>query len=186
MRSVWNYRAKCLPAYAARIGISISIIALISWLYIIPYIYPEEKDIDYRNVLNMAVDGDEFWVARAQEQGLSAHLNHNDTELISSLTVDARGHKTCGDFFVLWPGDCIASHDYLDERMRTLSAQMVVMNATLNFFTTNINGCTWDKYPGLKIRTFNATEELISYGFSPLLPIMNRCKYDDYYFLIIK
>ena len=175
MLGAWNFRFKSLTAQMNRIGIAISIIVLISWMIIIPYVYPKEKQSDYRNVSNMSVDSDEFWLARAQDQGLSAKGFANDTTLLSASFVDTTGHKTCGDFFVLWPGDCIESHNYLDERMRTLSAQMVVMNATLNFFTTDTRGCSWDKYPGVKIQVFNATEELISYGFSTLLPIINRC-----------
>ena len=175
MLGSWNFRFRNLTAQTNRIGIVISIIIILSWTLIIPYVYPKEKKADYRNVLNMSVDSDEFWVARAHGQGLSASRFANDTTLLSANTVDAAGQKTCGEFFVLWPGDCIESHNYLDERMRTLSAQMVVMNATLNFFTTDTRSCSWDKYPGVKIRVFNATEELISYGFLPLLQIINRC-----------
>ena len=124
----------------------------------------KEADVNYRKVMNMAVEGDEFWVASARDQGLSS----NDT------TVHAAKKETCGDFFVVWPGDCVESHDYLDERMRTLSAQMIIMKSTVHFFTTDLTRCDWDKYSGVTVRLFNATEELVSHGFGPLLPIIER------------
>ena len=129
----------------------------------------KEAELSYRNVLNMAVDGDEFWVARAREHGFQTAISANDSELIHHLQV---GKKTCNNFFVIWPGDCLKSHSYLDERIRTLSSQMVVMNSSLTFFTTNLLGCTWEQYASVKVELFNATEELTTHGFSDVIPIM--------------
>lgn len=129
----------------------------------------KEAELSYRNVLNMAVDGDEFWVARAREHGFQTAISANDSELIHHLQV---GEKTCNNFFVIWPGDCLKSHSYLDERIRTLSSQMVVMNSSLTFFTTNLLGCTWEQYACVKVELFNATEELTTFGFSDVIPIM--------------
>ena len=129
----------------------------------------KEAELSYRNVLNMAVDGDEFWVARAKEHGFQTAISANDSELIHHLQVDK---KTCNNFFVIWPGDCLKSHSYLDERIRTLSSQMVVMNSSLTFFTTNLLGCTWEQYACVKVELFNATEELTTHGFSDVIPIM--------------
>ena len=45
----------------------------------------KEAELSYRNVLNMAVDGDEFWVARAKEHGFQTAISANDSELIHHL-----------------------------------------------------------------------------------------------------
>jgi len=72
----------------------------------------------------------------------------------------------CKDFFAVWPGDCVKSFSYMTERLRVLSAQMAVMNATLTFFTTDTKGCTaFAQYPHVVVKKFNATEELVSHGF---------------------
>jgi hypothetical protein len=132
----------------------------------------KEKTVNYRNVLNMAVNGDEFWLAGDQDQGFLTPPTDNGT---NSFSADIhKNQQTCRNFFVIWPGDCIKSYDYLDERMRTLSAQMTVMNSTLTFFTTDTKGCSWEKYAGVRVRLFNATEELLAHGFSEVLPIMDK------------
>lgn len=132
----------------------------------------KEQSVNYRNTLNMAIDGNEFWIEKDKERGYQHVDSDKDVKLLSdNSTVH---HSTCKDFFVIWPGDCIESHDYLDERIRTLSAQMIVMNSTLNFFTTDVKGCIWDVYSKVKVVLFNATQELELQGFQSVLGIIDR------------
>lgn len=157
-----------------RIALVICLLASILLLYNLfdVFIYKEkESETNFTNDLNMAIDGNEFWLARAKDQGLRMSTELGDTGLklpTTNLT------KTCKDFFVVWPGDCLEKQSDLDDRMRTLSAQMTVMNTTLTFFTTDLKGCFWEQYDRIKVALFNATEELVNYGFSEVLPVMNR------------
>jgi hypothetical protein len=51
---------------------------------------------------------------------------------------------------------------------------MVVMNATLHFYTTDINGCTdFARYGGITVEWFNATDELVRNGFQESLPYID-------------
>jgi hypothetical protein len=162
----------CLRAKPTRTKAVLALIttSILFWYFLDAFLAEREEIVNYRNVLNMAVDGNEFWSAREREQGLSKSTRDKDL-IIEDNHIEKR---ICKSFFVLWPGDCVESHEYLDERMRTLSAQMSVMNATLNFFTTDLKECSWDKYTGINIRVFNATEELLLQGFAEVLPYIDK------------
>lgn len=163
-------RTKYVSATRGKAVIALLTIFLLLWFFLKDFLAERDEIINYRNVLNMGVDGNEFWSARDREQGLSKSTG--DKDLIME-----RNHvekRICKDFFVLWPGDCVESHQYLDERMRTLSAQMSVMNATLSFFTTDSKECSWDRYTGIIVRVFNATEELLLQGFAEVLPYIDK------------
>ena len=160
-------------SFVVRLIVGIIFSAAVLRFFITSDIYGTKEPVaNYRNVLSMAIDGDEFWTARAREQGLQTSLSKDRPGSTSHITDSNR--KTCQDFFVTWPGDCIESHSYLDVRMRTLSAQIVVMNSTLTFFTSDLKGCTWDRYAGIRVALYNATEELITGGFSEQLPIIAK------------
>ena len=171
-RQSWHV-ARFSLSFVVRLLVAVIFSAFLLRFFITSDIYgTKEPEANYRNVLSMAVDGDEFWIAQAKEQGLQRNFPKDRPRLTSDINDSNK--KTCRDFFVTWPGDCIESHSYLDVRMRTLSAQMVVMNSTLTFFTSDLKGCTWDRYAGVRVALYNATEELISGGFSAVLPIIAK------------
>ena len=133
---------------------------------------------------DMAVNGSDLWDLVAQSQGMlgredniSGNGNNNNPVPLMALTGALTGATdavkrqdaslgVCKDFFAVWPGDCVKSFPYMTERMRVLSAQMAVMNATLTFFTTDTTGCmAFAKYPHVVVTKFNATEELLDHGF---------------------
>jgi hypothetical protein len=163
-------RTKYVSAIKTKAVIALITIFLLLWFFLKDFLAERDEIVNYRNVLNMGVDGNEFWSARDREQGLSKSTGDKDL-VMEENHVEKR---VCKDFFVLWPGDCVESHQYLDERMRTLSAQMSVMNATLSFFTTDSKECSWDRYTGINVRVFNATEELLLQGFAEVLPYIDK------------
>jgi len=85
----------------------------------------------------------------------------------------------CQGFFALWPSDCVDRFEELDEKMRTLSAQMVAMNSSLTLFVTAGKQCEFP-YPSIEVQVFNATELLVSMGFSEAFPIMDTWKKTRY------
>jgi hypothetical protein len=171
-RQSWH-AARFSLSFVARLLVLVIFSAFLLRYFITSDIYgTKEPMASYRNVLSMTIDGDEFWIARATEQGLRRKFSREKTGLTSDINDSDK--RTCRDFFVTWPGDCIESHSYLDVRMRTLSAQMVVMNSTLTFFTSDLKGCTWDRYAGIRVALYNATDELITGGFSEMLPIIAK------------
>jgi hypothetical protein len=156
-----------------RIALVVCLLASILLLYNLADVSiqtEKESETNFKNDLNMDIDGDEFWTARAKDQGLQTSTELGDTGLKYPTNLT----KTCKNFFVVWPGDCLEKSSDLDDRMRTLSAQMMAMNTTLTFFTTDLKGCVWEQYDHIKVALFNATEELIDYGFSEVLPVMNK------------
>ena len=157
---VFNQRRICDRPFFQRIRMAaaISFVVLLFWIYGSPAVFRREHVVvEHRNVDNMAIGGNEFWTAKDESHFLLDHEKSvaskaseryvDDNDLVTAYTADTAINKICSDFFVLWPGDCIKSQDMLDERMRTLSAQMTVMgNSTLHFFTTDKTGCNWEKY----------------------------------------
>jgi hypothetical protein len=113
---------------------------------------------------------------RAGEQGLvSQSADFVDVDLIARRN----NVKTCENFFSLWPSDCLDGFEELDERLRVLSAEMLVMNATATLFVTDMKGCNF-QYPAIQVKSFNATEQLVSHGFSEAFPKMamwNKSRY---------
>ena len=87
--------------------------------------------------------------------------------------------QVCDDFFALWPSDCVDKFSELDEKMRVLSAQMSAMGSNLTLFVTDSKQCDFP-YPGISTQTFNATELLVSMGFSVAFPIMDTWKKTRY------
>jgi hypothetical protein len=60
--------------------------------------------------------------------------------------------NTCIDFFSVWPSDCTVDKEKdLEVRIRVLSYQMVIMNATLTLFVTSTSGCIIN-YPNIIIK----------------------------------
>ena len=174
LRPTWNMWTKTWPLkfrFAAVICLLTSILLLHNFTDVFRQ-NERETEVNFKNDLNMAIGGDEFWLARAKEQGLQVSAAVGDTGL--NYPTSASFKKTCKDFFVVWPGDCVEKHSDLDARIRTLSAQMTVMNSTLTFFTTDLKGCFWEQYDHIKVALFNATKELVAYGFSEVLPVMNK------------
>lgn len=97
----------------------------------------------------------------------------HDYTSVSALKADEWG--VCQGFFALWPSDCVDRFEELDEKMRTLSAQMVAMNSSLTLFVTAVKQCEFP-YPSIEVQVFNATELLVSMGFSEAFPIMDKWK----------
>ena len=139
----------------------------------------DENNQQYRrSYVNMPLDGSEFWDVIAARQGLTNQDKETDGHVLlisSNSSITSSSMSCCQDFFAVWPGDCIDSFSYLNERLRALSAQMVVFNATLTVFTTDFTGCTtFSRYPKIHVEKFNATDELLRHGFSDAMSLINQ------------
>jgi len=119
-------------------------------------------------LLDMPLTGSRLW---DDKRSFHAYKSGNQ-EAYKSLTPYS---KTCNGFFALWPSDCVNRFEELDEKMRVLSAQMTAMGSNLTLFVTAPKQCSFP-YPGVGVRVFNATDLLISMGFSDALPIMATWK----------
>lgn len=75
----------------------------------------------------------------------------------------------CNQFFSVWPSDCTGdSNKDLKVRVKLISLQMVIMNATFTLFVTSLNGCNIE-YPNIIIKEFNINELLISYKYNDIV-----------------
>ena len=152
----------------------------------IPLLLGQGNNLDFdennqhyrRSFVDMPLDGSEFWDVIAVRQGLTNQDRESDGNVLlisSNSSISSSSSTHCHDFFAVWPGDCVDSFSYLNERLRALSAQMVVFNATLTIFTTDLTGCTaFSRYPKIRVEKFNATEELHRHGFSDAMPLINQ------------
>lgn len=123
--------------------------------------------------LDMSLTGTQLWDDSRKSHGY-APRNVDAFKSLGPYDV------TCGaGFFALWPSDCTDKFAELDDRMRTLSAQMQAMNASLVLYTTGPGSCEFP-YPGVSVQVFNATELLLQTGFAAALPIMATWKKTRY------
>lgn len=123
--------------------------------------------------LDMPLTGTRLWDVGRKSHGF-APRNVDAFKSLGPFDV------TCAaGFFALWPSDCTDKFAELDDRMRTLSAQMQAMNASLMLFTTGAASCEFP-YPRVSVQVFNATELLLQTGFAPALPIMATWKKTRY------
>lgn len=122
---------------------------------------------------NLTLTGTELWNEIASDQGLQFPLTSKKSTTVLDSKSDIENNACCRDFFTVWPGDCVKASSYLDERIRVLSLQMVAMNSTMHFYTTDTTGCNFERYPAIQVHLFNATEELVKHGFASALPIID-------------
>jgi len=128
---------------------------------------PEE--FQARPLENMEVGGTLFWDQKAAAHGYSS-LRRN-----APVATKIAATPTCNGFFALWPSDCVDRHAELDEKMRVLSAQMVIMNSSLTLFTTEPKACDF-AYPGISVEQFNASQLLVETGFAETFDKMSTWK----------
>lgn len=152
----------------------------IAYVIVTSYFYNERDFTPPFNArkIDMALDSSRFWDERAQSHGFKVLPNLSSAHAPISLTSSNANsqdpfQRTCQNFFALWPSDCVDRNEELHDKMAVLSAQMVVMNATLTLYTTAEKMCTFN-YPNIKLVVFNATQLLIDKGFSPAFEKMSK------------
>ena len=122
--------------------------------------------------LDMPLTGSKLWDDK------KTHHSY-DAGNVEALKAQPPYAKVCTNFFALWPSDCVHGFDELDEKMRVLSAQMSAMGANLTLFVTAPKLCSFP-YAGVSVSVFNATELLVSMGFSEAFPTMATWKKTRY------
>ena len=92
---------------------------------------------------------------------------------LAKSTLTERHQPVCQGFFALWPtSDCADKYDDLNDKLRVISAQMVVMDSNLTLFVNDMNKCVFN-YPRISVQWFDAAQLLKETGFEPTFDIMD-------------
>jgi len=108
--------------------------------------------------------GGESWRTYTNLHGFTVSIQHETTTT-----------TTCHDFFGLWPSDCVDNYNVLEDKMKTISAQMVAMSTNFTLMTTSSKNCVF-KYPRINVQVFNTTQVLLECGFASAFTKMNSWK----------
>lgn len=84
---------------------------------------------------------------------------------------------TCRGFFSIWLPDCIDNLEILSERLAVMNAVMQGMDSIFTLYTPSLRGCDFS-YSNIRIASYNATQLLISYGFSSVLSTIVQWRLD--------
>lgn len=133
------------------------------------YYPPQVVFVPPTNFSSKSSSDTSFWTSRDAVMGLGPPAISTDTS-----------SQVCNGFFGVWPSDCTYKIEELDERIRLISSQMVVMNSSFTLYVTGMKKCHFP-YHGISVRLFNTTEVLLKSGFTfKSLEIMNTWKKTRY------